>query len=421
MSSSCTPLITFISERFQSHAALPRSVRAMRIVSIAGLAVAVAALTVASAIGRGFEQSYTKALTGFNAHVVLMGTSSMDDVDELKRVLEELGAEKGRPLQGRVTGLSPFLYREGLALGKGRIFGVVIKGIDPKGFGAVSGARLRLTADVPTLAEPFQRKGRDAYPVIVGRSLAEKLGGPASFRLMIPGSEAEGASRHRLVEAVVVGTFASGMHDFDTQFLMMPMQAVRQLFGTDADAITGVEIDLDDPMDAGAMARAIEGAMGPPYQLITWDQLNSELLSAVRLERLLLLIVMSLMVVVAALNIIACLTLMTIRRYREVSIFKSLGIPDRVIGGLLVRAGLRIGLWGIAVGMAIGVAISLIIKYVDVVPLAPEIYLVDRLPIDISPMICGTLALFCLGVVWLSSQVAARKLVRAPIIEGLHR
>ncbi len=458
--------IRFIGRRVNSPGGMPRSIRAMRAVAAVGIAIAVAALIIAVSIGRGFEKVYTRALLDFNAHVVVMGAGEIDNPDELvsslrsfefasneQRMLAERegwlapwidkirtsldGASLSRFVPNRirdaaadideaarrgVIAATPFLYREGLIMGGGGIRGVVIKGIDPATLSQVSGMRISLYDSGRSIEQALKGGQSSEIPAIVGEALARDmgLGGDVrSVRLMVAREGKDKSFAHEFVKVNAVGTFASGMHDYDSQFMLMSLPDARSVFGAPKETVTGIELKLYDPVMARLVAEAIDEKLGPVYRAITWDELNSDLLAAVRLEKFVSALIMSIMLMVAALNIVATLVLMTIYRMHEIAILKALGLSDRAVTKIFVMGGMKIGLWGILAGLAVGIGIAAVVGRLNLVPLEAEIYLVASLPIDISWPICGLLALFCAVVIFMTSRLAAKKLAGVTPAEGL--
>jgi len=456
--------VNFISRRFNSVRNMPRSVRIMRAVAGVGVMVAVIALVLAQAIGSGFENVYRKSLLDFNAHVVIMGAGEIDDPAEAIAKLSALkyGEDEGlRQLAGRWGWLAPalesidpntlsrylpgwlmgrydkfvdamergleahdvFLYREGLIIGGGGIKGVVVKGIEPEKDESVGGMKIEYLETDMSLEDLFELERSGKVLALMGKTLAQSLsisGPDAKVKMLIP-REREGKGQVKFDEIRIVGTFESGMHDYDSQFMLMDIGDVRRLFGVRGKTVTGIELRVEDPERAQWIADAAERMLGPRYRAITWQELNSDLLAAVRLEKLVTSLIMGVMLVVAALNIIAALVLTTLHRMREISVLKSLGLSDRKIGRLFIRGGMSVGMRGVIAGLVVGIAAALIIKKFNLIPLEAEIYLVDALPIDISWVICGIITLFCAGAIYITSRVAAGRLAKVPPAEGLAR
>lgn len=406
--------INFISPKFNSCAHLPPSVRAMRAIAIAGIAISVCALIVATSIGRGFETRYRDALLDFNAHVVVMGMGEVDNSDEIS---DRLAAVPEK------VGTTPFIYREALSIGGGRIAGVVIKGIDPETIAQVNSMPIKLFG-ASNLSDALSWDGKGAMPVIAGLAFLKDMeiseGAPGiSVKLLIPGEKKKIKRESEFTLVRIVGSFESGMHDYDAQFLLMALPNVRKLFDMPPSSVTGMELKLADPEKAQSVAERIEQDMGPRFSAIAWSELNRDLLAAVRLEKFVSALIMGIMVVVAALNIVSVLTLMTLNRLHEISVLKAIGLSNRGVCSLLFRGGVGIGAWGVLMGAGAGILIAWAIGRFDLVPLEAEIYLIGALPIDISPLICGMIIFLCFGAGLTTSVFASRRLAKIPAAEGL--
>lgn len=456
--------VNFISRRFNSVRSMPRSVRIMRAVAGVGVLVAVVALVLAQAIGQGFEKVYRKSLLDFNAHVVVMGAGEIEDPSEAiekLRALEYGDDEEGRQLARGWGWLAPylrtvdphslsqvlpewllaryerfigaverglqtqnvFIYREGLVIGAGGIKGVVVKGLEVDRDESVGGMRIEYFKTDTDLEGAFELERSGKVLALMGRALAQSMGisdSPKEVRMLIP-REKKGAEKERFQDIEVVGTFESGMHDYDSQFMLMDIGDVRRLFGAGGKMVTGIELRIDDPERAEWVATAVERILGPRYRAITWQELNSDLLAAVKLEKLVTSLIMGIMLLVAALNIIAALVLTTLHRLREIAVLKSLGLSNKKIERLFIRGGMSVGMRGVVAGLIIGLAIAIIVKEFGLIPLEAEIYLVDALPIDISYLICGIITLFCVLAVYLTSRIASARLAKLPPAEGLAR
>jgi lipoprotein-releasing system permease protein len=324
-----------------------------------------------------------------------------------------------------VEGTTPFLYREALAIGGGLIRGVVVKGIDPHTLETTSGVSINLLKGFDSVTDALSGEGGDGVPVVLGGALAAQfkdLTAKEGIRLLVPQEGAAEMGEGRLEKVRVVGTFESGLYDYDSQFLLMSMDDARRLFGAASPtAVSGIEVRLDDPGKADWIARALERDLGIAYRAVSWGELNRDLLAAVRLERLVFAMIMGMLVIVAAMNIIAVLVLMTMRRLPALSLLKAVGATDNGVRRIFVWQGISIGAWGCAVGLGVGSVLAWLVGRFALIPLEAEVYLIGALPIDISPMLCGMIALFCLGVAYVVSGFAARRLARVPVVEGLHQ
>jgi lipoprotein-releasing system permease protein len=391
----------FISSRFNSQKAARPSLRAMRRIAVAGIALASAALVIALSIGSGFEREYIKRLMDFNAHIIVTGPGEIMDDGSIERNLLDM---KGDASYGIVE-VSPFIYREALAIADSRIKGVVLKGMRDEDIQKLSKGPL-----------DWSTEGSNAFHIAVGRQFLEGSYKGDAIKAMIPVG-----SRQRFVEFRKAGEFESGIYDFDSQFFLMPIDEMRRLFEIKGGTVSGFELRLLDPMSARRIAARIEEKLGPLIEVTTWEELNLDIIKAVRLEKLMASLIMGGMVIVAMLNIIAVMVLITVSRISEVAVLKALGLGTSLVVRLLMKGGMRMALLGICSGMAIGLSISFIIGRWHLIPLDPEIYLIDSLPIDISIPICGMIAAFCIVCGYFASLLASRKLSRFEVMEGLAR
>lgn len=401
----------FISSKFNSRNSLPRSIRAMRTVAMVGIAVSVAALIVATSIGRGFEKRYREAILDFNSHVVVMGTGEVSGLD---KIVKEGGSD--------ITGATPFLYREALAIGGGKIRGVVVKGIDPLTLRQVNSMNIKIYGDERPFEEAFSMTKKDTVKAIAGRALIDDLsiaGDNRELKLLIPTESQSRKAASKFQKIEIVGEFESGMHDYDAQFLLADIPDVRRLFSAGDKSVTGVELKIKNPFEASRVAGILEEKLGAGFRAVTWDELNHELLAAVRLEKIVSAIIIGIMVIVAALNIIAVLVLTAIHRQHELSILKAIGLPDSGIRKLLMGSGVRMGVVGIIAGLIFGLLVALAIDKFHFIRLEEEIYLIRSLPVDISVSICGLIAVFCLVVTVLASYIVSQRLSILPVAEGL--
>lgn len=471
-------LVADIARRFNSTRHLPRSLVVMRAVAITGIAIGAATLVTALSIVSGFQREYRRSILDFNAHVVVLeagettdlaptvnyasgltqteqekkfserfawlmpAVSGMkgiyqsminlhDDISyrfedrpEFYEAWEKISPERLNALvpgffkrlyrtnQKGVVGVTPFLYREGLAISKGIIKGVVVKGIDPATIRQVNQMRLNLEGDVSINEALGSSK---TLKVILGKALSERLGSPARITLMVP----ETVKGKQFVPAEVAGTFESGLYDYDSQFALVNIEEARRIFETGKIKATGIEIKLDDPEKAAAVAYALNNGLPARYQAITWAELNRDLFDALALERLVFSIIMGTLVVVAAFNIIGVLVLLICYRAHEVAILKALGMRTELLRKIFTRSGVSTGLVGTVIGIGMGVGISWAVKHFHLIRLEPEIYFLSALPIDISWPICGIIAFFSLLMCYFTSRMAAKRLALLPISEAL--
>ncbi|MEO6954970.1 MAG: ABC transporter permease [Polyangia bacterium] len=350
-------------------------------VSIVGVALGVAALTVVLSVMSGFQLSFKQKVLGVNAHVVVLKYGR--DFSEWRDVLKSAASSP------HVVAAAPFTFDE-MLLSSGRgTSGALVKGIDPDSAGAVLDVADKLVqGKLSDLNAP--QTDDHARPMLIGRELAKTLKVKVGDRLrvvvpndLVMGDQASGAGRTESREYRVVGIFYAGFDEYDRRLAYVALKDAQALLGG-SDYVTGVEMRLDDLDRAPQVAAALFDKLGgSPYRVIDWQDLNHNLFSAVRTQKVVLIIMLTLIVVVAAFNIVAALTVLVVDKTREVAILKSMGLPPWGAARIFQVAGLTIGTVGALMGVGLGLLLCAIVARFGYA-LDPHVYLIDKLPVKIS-------------------------------------
>jgi lipoprotein-releasing system permease protein len=274
--------------------------------------------------------------------------------------------------------------------------GVIVKGIVP----GVSEKVLDLRAHMVEGTVDALRKravpsgGGEALPnVLIGSELAKKLKVKVgdTVRLVSPLASLDpslwnaGERTPRMKELRVGGIFYWGFDEYDRRLVCLDMPEA-QAFLDAGDVVTGVEVRIDDIYRSRDVAHAVDDVLGgSPYRTIDWRELNHNLFTALRLQKLALAILLTLIVLVAAFGIVATLTMLVIDKTREIAILKSMGMRSSGIARLFQTAGMTIGALGTIAGLLLGAAICFLLSRYGY-RLDPRVYLIDRLPVDVQPM-----------------------------------
>lgn len=383
-------------------------------VSILGVALGVAALTIVLAVTTGFQQQFRDKVLGVNAHVIVMKAQST--FAEYRDV-----EETARKIDPDVLAVQPFIFAEMLVTrGKGELSGVAIKGIDPTLVSGVldlerhmespAGVKIAdLLADPPAGEPP---------PIIMGKELAHKLKAKLgdTVTVVVPLSNIDfdtwraKSSAPRTRKFKVSGIFYSGFDEYDRRLMYTALKDTQELVGR-GDQVMGVEMKIKDVDRAEEISDKLEKALGgPPYQVQDWYELNHNLFTALNLQKLALVIILTLIIVVAAVNMVSALTMMVTDKTREIAILKSMGASSRGVSGVFLVLGLAIGGVGTLIGVSMGVVICEIVSRYGY-RLDPKVYLIDRLPIDIRPievvLVIAVTMVISLLATWFPARAAA--------------
>lgn len=446
----------------------------MTVISVLGVTLGVLALTVVLSVMSGFELDLKSKIIGTNAHAVVLKYGT--DFSEWRDVADQVRRVPG------VTGATPFILNEVMISSDQNISGGLIKGVDPKtidqvanlkenlkegrlewldqpekiptfpagprrsgfeddeaaapskGEGATSGARAP-GAPSPggaesdgALDEDFilgKKKDADAAPapgIVLGRELAHSLkvmvGDRVNVISPLGGELGPTGPMPKSRPFKVAGIFFSGMYEYDAKFAFMALPEAQRFFGL-GETVTGLELKTDDIDDTRQITRQVLQTLdGYPYRTKDWGEMNRNLFSALRLEKLVMAVILAFIVLVACFNIVSTLIMMVLEKSKEIAILKSMGSTDTSVMKVFVLEGLMIGLLGTAVGLVLGFLVCLIVDKVGI-RLDAEVYYIDKLPVKIDPLQFAGVAFLAVLLSYLATIYPATRASRLSPVEGL--
>jgi lipoprotein-releasing system permease protein len=398
-------------------------------ISILGVAIGVSILIWVLSVTSGFQEEFRRKVLGVNAHILVLKYGL--DFSEYRKVMKKVSA------LGEVEAASPFVFNE-MMIAKGqRLSGVLVKGVDPARVGRVLDLpgqidrphRIKVGELPALLSASTDERGRALAGepgLVIGRELAAKLEAQVgdSVRLISPlsgldiaGWSAAGEiprSRDFRISAI----FFSGFNEYDKRLVYAHMREV-QTFLDQGDVVTGVDLKVRDVYRARPLAREITALLGgSPYRTIDWSELNHNLFTALAIQKLFLQIVIGFIVVVAAFNVLAALAMLVIRKTREISILKSMGMAAAGVARIFQSSGLIVWFVGTALGLAWGYLGCLVLRRYRF-PLDPKVYHINELPVRLDPWEFLITALFALVVCVLATLYPAVRAARMNPVEGL--
>jgi len=215
----------------------------------------------------------------------------------------------------------------------------------------------------------------------------------------------------------VAGIFYSGMYEYDSKMVYIRLEDAQSFFGVKG--VTGLELKVSDIDDARRISRTVLQALdGYPYRTKDWGEMNKNLFSALRLEKLVMGIILSIIVVVAAGLIVATVIMLVLEKRKEIAVLKALGVPDGGIVKIFLAEGLQIGVAGSLLGLVSGLAWCLFIERVGI-KLDPEVYYIPSLPVKIEPLQTAIPVVIAILVTFLASVYPALKASQVEPVEGL--
>ncbi|MBI4227765.1 MAG: FtsX-like permease family protein [Candidatus Omnitrophica bacterium] len=215
----------------------------------------------------------------------------------------------------------------------------------------------------------------------------------------------------------VVGLFASGMYDYDANLALVRVETAQSLLGVTG--VTGIGVRVDDPLRADQVQQAVREALGPPHWVMTWMDQHRSLFAALKLEKLVMFLILTLIVLVACFTIVATLLMMVVERIRDIGVLKALGATAGQIRAVFTVVGVAIGGAGTVLGVAGGVGLCEFLRRSELVKLPPDIYYLDHLPVQMTWPDVGLIVAAAFLISWLACLYPAAVAARLHPVDAL--
>ena len=363
------PLSVFIGLRYVRSRQHKFFVSLITWVSLAGVALGVAALIVILSVMNGFEGELRDRLLSLSAHarVVAAGAPAADAEAALRSRLQGLPG---------VVAVAPYIELTGLIVHQPEMLPVVLRGIDPVLESGVADVRPLLVEGQLSALQP----GSNA--VILGRDIADQLAVRVGDRvtLLVPMTAADGMPEPRLREFSVGGVFAAGLEDHDNTLVMAHIDDVRA-FVPQVLGASGVRLRFSDALQVGQYMPAVRAALGSGYTASDWTQDNASYFRAIRIEKTMMALILLLIVAVAAFNIVAMLVMVVNDKRTDIAILRTLGASPRSVMRTFMTQGLIIAWFGVGVGVMLGVLLAR--NVTTIVPVLERVFRFQFLDSDV--------------------------------------
>ncbi len=415
----------FIALRFLFSRKKHRFTSFIAVMATVGVAIGVCALIVVIAVMAGFQKELRDRLIGINSHLIVerLGGDFLEYRSVTEKILSLRVRKKGLSglwarLKGegeiRAVAVLPCVNLQGLLSSSGGQAGVVIRGVPGKEAQQVFSS-LKMREGSLLLLEDAEDK------IILGWRLARNLGVGVGdrVRLILPeGRSTPFGFLPRIKTLEVVGLFETGLYEFDANLSFVPLGLAQRLAGL-KQGISYLEVRLNDPLAAQEFAEALAKRLGFPYWVIDWHRMNANLFSALKLEKAAMFIILTLIVLVAAFNIVAALIMLVGEKRADIAILKSMGVCDRSVLRIFMLTGFLLGFLGTLSGVSGGLLLCSLISKYPIVKLPSDIYYVDRLPVLVEPFDVSLIAFSALVLALLATIYPARQAAKLPPAEVL--
>ena len=373
--------------------------------SVGAVALGVAALIIVMSVMNGFRAELFDKIVGLNGHAIIQGYDG--------RLADWQGiAEAARKTPG-VQSATPLIEQPLMASANGRVEGVLVRGnrLEDIRENPVLNGKV-VSGDLKSITPGSGR-------VAIGARLAETLGAfpGAEISLISPeGRSTPIGTVPRIVTYTVGAVFEVGIYDFDSQFVVMPMQDAQTLLML-GDQVAMIEVQTDDPDKVEQIMTPLQPTVAPQGVIISWKQMNSSLFEALEIERVAMVFVLSLIILVAVFNILSSLIMLVRAKTRDIAILRTMGASRNGLMKIYMTVGTIIGSLGVLAGLALG---AIILFFRGPITTAfqwatganlwdPSVRFLTEMPAKTDPVEVAAIVIVALLLSFLSTIYPARK------------
>ena len=373
------PVELFVGLRYLRAKRRTRFVSFITLISLLGISLGVAALIVIMSVMNGFEGELRSRLLSMSAHGSITGSGGV--TRDWQALVADIRAEPG------VVAAAPIIQMEGMIQSRGDLFSVLVHGVDPVYEKPLSGDMINMIEGDLDVLQAGERS------IILGRILAYDLGALVGdgVVLLIPRAVGDGTLQPVLERFVMRGVFEAGVPDHDSMLALIHADDAAAIQGL-GEAVGSIRFRAEDVMAAPAIARALKTRLGNDVTSSDWTIENSSYFRAIRLEKMMMSLMMSLIIGVAAFNIVASLVMVVMDKTTDIAVLRTLGMRPQGVVKIFFVQGAVIGWAGVAMGVVLGIVLALNVPVIvpaleqffgfQIMP--GDVYYVTRIPSELE-------------------------------------
>ena len=389
-------------------------------VSMLGIALGVAALIIVLSVMNGFQKEVRDRMLSVIAHIEIYEVQG-NALADWRATAAQARADK--QVGAQIIGAAPFVAAQALIARGDDMRGAIVRGISPNDEATVTDLAAQLKDTTLAQLTP------GGWGIVLGAELARNLGVKVGDKvtLVAPGGQVTPAGVvPRLKQLTLVGTFNAGHYEYDSGLALIHIDDAAKLFRVEGP--TGVQLRLKDVHQAREVADVLALALGPQVRVSDWTRTNRNWFDAVQIEKRLMFIILTLIVAVAAFNLVSTLVMTVTDKQADIAILRTLGASPRSIMGIFMVQGAASGVIGTLVGVGLGLLIAfnvdVIVPFIEralhVSFLPGSVYLISRMPsepqsADIVPIVVISLVLAFVATLypsWRASRVQPAEALR---------
>lgn len=409
------PLELYVGLRYTRAKRRNHFISFISFISIAGIALGVTALITVLSVMNGFEKELRERILGVASHMVVSSASNgLDDWQRLQPYLERYP---------QIQGQAPFVRGEGMLTAGAGVSGAIIRGVSPELEPTVSSLHREMEVGVLSDLEA------GAFNIILGQELARRLGVRVGDKVTLVTPQASVTPigvMPRLKRFTVVGVFQAGMHEYDSALALIHLEDAAKLFLRPGQ-VSGVRLKLDDMFQAPYLTQLMVQDLPHGFIISDWTRQHVNFFRAVRTEKVVMFVILTLIVAVAAFNIVSTLVMVVTDKKADIAILRTLGASPGVIMRIFIVQGVVIGLFGTLLGVVGGVTLASNVEVI--VPaieralgmkfLSPDVYYISDLPSEMRGSDITTISLVAFVLCLLATLYPAWRASRTQPAEAL--
>jgi lipoprotein-releasing system permease protein len=345
------------------------------VISVVGVMMGVTALIVVLSVMNGFREDLMGKILGVNSHLVVLSYEGA--FLNYEGVARETSAVEG------VVATTPFIYSQVMVNSQGSVSGSVLRGIDTSTAARVSAVDRMIKRGSLQSLDALH----DGLPaIIMGKELARMLAVQPGDTVTVVSPMGKLTPVGRVPQNrkfKITAIFDSGMYEYDATMVYVSLKEAQDFLGFDNRA-TGVEVRVADIYKADQVGGAVTKKLGYPYWAKDWKQMNRSLVSALKLEKIAMFVILIMIVLVGALNIISTLVMVVMEKNKDVAILRAMGATQKSIMTVFMFQGVLVGVLGTLVGLGAGLGLCHLLAKYKFIELPSDVYYISTLPVRVE-------------------------------------
>ncbi|MBI1746810.1 MAG: ABC transporter permease [Acidobacteria bacterium] len=410
----------FVALRYLKAKRKQAVISVVSLISTMGILIGVMALVIAVALWTGFAEEIQTKILGATAHINLMRVDA-SGIDNYTSVIAKSRAVR------YVQGAAPAIYEQIFLMYRNSSHGAVLKGIDPNLEKNTSSIQSYVTAGrVQDLTSPSMDSAGALDGILLGKELAHSLGVGIGDVVKVLAPSKGKLSPLGLVPRIrsckVVALFESGLFEYDANWAFVSLATAQNLFDIPSHHVNVIECKVrnDKIYDVKNIGNELEKALKQEnLTAVNWQEANKPLFSALRLEKIVVIIIIALITIVASFNIITTLILMVMDKQKDIAILSAMGATEKALTRVFILQGSVVGVVGTTLGSLLGLAACWLLNHYKVIHLEPQVYGIPYVPFKVQAMDFLLIIFFSILISTLCTIVPARKAARLRPVEAL--